>query len=201
MANAMREQRVASGAHRADQIGVHHREWWESSWLLLALLGALVVGLLAFWAYGRSRARAPEMGSTNVTAPESPRMTEPEAPMAPAPAVGTAEGMVCDTITLHFDSNAASIGAEDRGSIESLSECLKANPSQMVRVEGRADPREFAEQNTALAQSRAETVASELTSNGVPSSQLSVVTSETTCSEEDESCWQQDRSVTIAPIR
>jgi peptidoglycan-associated lipoprotein len=206
MAEALRESRLSgAGRHRADEIGVHHREWWESAWPLLALLAALAVGLLAFWAYGRSRATAPDLRTT-VNEPARPEMNAPapEAPKGPmmgAPGVAAGTDIACDAVTIHFDSNGSTLGSDGKGSTETLAECLKANPHQSVRLEGRADPRESLSEDNALAQKRAEAVASELTSLGVPASQISVITSATTCSDADESCWQQDRSVTVVPLR
>jgi peptidoglycan-associated lipoprotein len=121
--------------------------------------------------------------------------------MMGAPGVAAGTDVACDAVTIHFDSNGSTLGSDDRGSVETLAECLKDNPKQSVRLEGRADPRESLARDSAIAQMRAEAVASELTSLGVPASQISVITSATTCSEADESCWQQDRSVTVVPLR
>jgi outer membrane protein OmpA-like peptidoglycan-associated protein len=203
MAEAIRGSRPSgAGRHRADEIGVHHREWWESAWPLLALLAALAVGLLAFWAYGRSRATAPDLRTT-VNEPARPEMNAPApgGPMMGAPGIAGGTDVVCDAVTIHFDSNGSTLDEGDKGSIETLAECLKSNPDQSVRLEGRADPRESLSRDSAIAQARAEAVASELTSLGVPASQISVITSATTCSESDEECWQQDRSVTVVPLR
>lgn len=202
MAEAIRGDRPRGvGRHRADEIGVHQREWWESAWPLLALLAAVAVGLLAFWAYGRSRATAPDIRTT--TSETGPGMNSPgsEAPLMGAPALAPGTDVSCEAVTIHFESNGYMLGEDGKGSTETLAECLKANPNQSVRIEGRADPRESLSSATSLAKQRAESVASELKAQGVPDSQISVITSASTCSDADESCWQQDRTVTIVPLR
>jgi outer membrane protein OmpA-like peptidoglycan-associated protein len=79
MADVIREQRLPFGAHRADEIRVHHLGFWQSSGPLLALLGVLGLGLLALWAYQCSRAaRIPEVERTITppTLPDMPKMPE-----------------------------------------------------------------------------------------------------------------------------
>jgi hypothetical protein len=172
-----------AGRHRADEIGVHERAWWESAWPLLVLLAVLVLGLLAFWAFGRSRVSAPAVGTG----------TTPERPYAAAPGAD----MDCRSSTIDFEQDGSALDKDDYDEITSIAECLKRNPKQSVRLEGRADPRETLAGHTTLAQERAEGVAEELRSLGVDPGQVSTMASATTCSEADDACFEQDRSVTI----
>ena len=194
MANAYRDRDIAGGSrHRADEIGVHHRQWWESSGLLIALLAAVALGLLAFWALRRDDSRA------SVTARETPTM-RPEAPMAAAPAAGVMADNQCEQVTILFSSNATAVGMEESESLEYLADCLKQNPEQKVRIEGRADPQESLDRNSSLPEMRAGAVADELDSLGVPRSQITIIRGDANCSADDEACWQQDRSVTVVPL-
>ncbi len=172
-----------AGRHRADEIGVHERAWWESAWPLLALLAVLVLGLLAFWAFGRSRVSAPAAGTG----------MGPERPYAAAPGAA----MECRSSTIGFEQDDSALDKDDHDEIVTIAECLKQNPEQSVRLEGRADPRETLAGYSALAQSRADAVADELRSLGVDPGQVSTIVSATTCSEADEACFEQDRSVMI----
>jgi outer membrane protein OmpA-like peptidoglycan-associated protein len=169
--------------HRADEIGVHERKWYESAWLPLALLAVLAVVAIAFMTFGRSRMSAPTIGTS----------TQPQTPLAAAPGMGTA----CRSSTIYFERDLSVLGRDDYDEIRVLGDCLKQNPSHKVMLEGRADPRETLAGYNTLAQSRADAIADELMSLGVSSGQIITVVSAATCSESDESCFEQDRSVTF----
>ncbi len=103
----------------------------------------------------------------------------------------------CDPATLRFSAGSSAISATDRGAIQALASCLKANPDSKVRLEGRAGSVEGPE----LAQSRAEVIGRELRARGVPSAQFSVGTGAAVCSEATDACEQTNRSVTAVPQR
>jgi len=105
----------------------------------------------------------------------------------------------CTQTTIHFTRNAATLGADDKVAVRQLADCMKMNPSQTVRLEGRADASEI-QTNAAIAQERADTLARELRALGVPASQYNVTTSATTCNEETDTCWQVNRSATAVPL-
>src|SRR5688500_13550992 len=75
--------------HRADEIRLHHEERGPAGWLLalLAVLAAIVVGLIAY--RGLRRERAPEMEraipAVEAPAVETPAVETPPAPMAAPP--------------------------------------------------------------------------------------------------------------------
>ena len=73
---------------------------------------------------------------------------------------------------------------------------MKRWTSTQVTVEGHADSRGSAEYNLALGTRRAESVKSYLVNLGVPAARLTVISKgkeQPVCTEENESCWQQNR--------
>lgn len=103
----------------------------------------------------------------------------------------------CDAATLSFGANSATIASSDRGALQALASCLKANPTAKVRLQGHAS----AAEGTVLAQSRAEAVGRALRAKGVPSAQFSVGVVEAICVEPTESCELKNRSVLAVPLR
>jgi len=73
---------------------------------------------------------------------------------------------------------------------------MKRWTSTQVTVEGHCDSRGSSEYNLALGSRRADAVKSYLTSLGVPGSRITVVSKgkeQPFCSDDSESCWQQNR--------
>jgi peptidoglycan-associated lipoprotein len=73
---------------------------------------------------------------------------------------------------------------------------LASYPSQRLRIEGHADERGSQEYNLALGDRRARAAEDFLSSMGIPSSQLTVISygkERPVCSDETESCWQRNR--------
>jgi hypothetical protein len=103
----------------------------------------------------------------------------------------------CDPATLNFATGSTSLTAGDRASLASLATCLKGDAARKVRLEGRANPNE----GTLLARGRADAIARELRSRGVPASQFSVGVASAVCTESTEACAQRNRSVTATPVR
>lgn len=204
--------------HRADEIHIHHRPQ-KRSWWPYALLGLLAVGLLAIWSYARRHrpvveARAPvEKIAPAIPAP--PPVEEPPAPKAPIAAPpaeepeatspesgamaeetepGAAAAGGCSQEFL-FAVNETALNAENKRMLASFADCLKANPSESVVLEGRADPRGSAEYNEGLARGRAQSVADGLSALGVSSDSVTTGIGDQLCSEATETCWQKNRSV------
>jgi peptidoglycan-associated lipoprotein len=83
-----------------------------------------------------------------------------------------------------------------RGTLGKDVEWLKKWTSTKIMVEGHADSRGTNEYNLALGERRADAVRDYLVSLGVPTDRITIVSKgeeQPFCSEESESCWQQNR--------
>jgi peptidoglycan-associated lipoprotein len=99
-----------------------------------------------------------------------------------------------------FDLDESDIRDDGRAALQKDADWLKkwggVAPGLQVTVEGHCDSRGSAEYNLALGSRRAEAVKTYLTNLGVPVTRLTVVSKgkeQPFCSEESESCWQQNR--------
>ncbi len=73
---------------------------------------------------------------------------------------------------------------------------MKRWTSTQITVEGHCDSRGSAEYNLALGTRRADAVKAFLVSQGIPAGRVTVVSKgkeQPACSEENETCWQQNR--------
>jgi peptidoglycan-associated lipoprotein len=91
-----------------------------------------------------------------------------------------------------------------RDDVNVIREILANYPSQKLMIEGHTDERGSAEYNLGLGDRRAHAVQEFLASMGIPGPQLAVVSygkEKPVCTQETESCWQQNRRahVTAAP--
>jgi len=91
-----------------------------------------------------------------------------------------------------------------RDDVNVIREILADYPSQRLIIEGHTDERGSAEYNLGLGDRRAHAVQEFLSSMGIPGPQLAVVSygkEKPVCTQETESCWQQNRRahVTAAP--
>ncbi len=106
----------------------------------------------------------------------------------------------CAEATVHFATDTTALSADDKIAIRQLADCLRANPSQTVRLEGRAAPSEL-QTNEALAHARAQTLALELSALGVPPAQYSVTVGAPACTDGTEACLEQSRTAAAIPER
>jgi outer membrane protein OmpA-like peptidoglycan-associated protein len=202
--------------HRADEIHVHRQR--RSVGLLLALLALIAIGLIAFWALQRDRdvELSPDVGiprlekprleiaTPDVPAPSQPGMAPQMSPAAadvPAAAAENADGACPKEMVLHFTSNASKLREAEVSRVESIANCMKADPEMTARLEGRADPSGSSDHNQALALGRAQTVKQRLVELGVPESRLTVVVRGQDCEEATAACLQRNRSVTVISRR
>jgi peptidoglycan-associated lipoprotein len=140
------------------------------------------------------------------TKPETPPPPPPPPP-APQPAAPTedeifakktlqelnAEKPLTD-VFFAFDSVA--LMEEARASIQKNLEWLKRWPSTKIMIEGHADSRGTNEYNLALAERRSAAVRDYLASLGLTADRVTIVSKgeeQPFCTEEIESCWQQNR--------
>ena len=96
----------------------------------------------------------------------------------------------------YFDFDSYTIKPEFQSLIDGHARFLKANTQRRISIEGHTDERGGREYNLALGNRRATVVKEYLVSLGVPSGRIAVVSKgkeQPFCTEESESCWQQNR--------
>ena len=95
-----------------------------------------------------------------------------------------------------FDLDKSEIRDDAKPRLQKDADWMKKWTSTQISVEGHCDSRGSAEYNLALGSRRANAVKEYLTNLGVPAGRLTVVSKgkeQPLCSEEGESCWQQNR--------
>ncbi len=176
----------------------------------LASLVALTFAVAVFAAgcHKKVPAPAPAPPPPPPAAPATPPPPPPPAPRpAPAPAPLTEDQIFAqkslDQLNaekplddVYFELDQSTIRDEARASLQKDADWLKKWTSTQVTVEGHCDSRGSSEYNLALGSRRADSVKDYLVSLGVPTGRLSVVSKgkeQPFCTEESESCWQQNR--------
>jgi peptidoglycan-associated lipoprotein len=148
-----------------------------------------------------------------VTPPATtPRTPPPPAAPPPPPAVASPAPLTEEEIfnrksldqlnaekplgDVFFELDKSDISAEGRSALQRDADWMKKWTRTVITVEGHADSRGSSEYNLALGDRRAKAVKDYLTSLGIATGRLSVVSKgkeQPFCSEETESCWQQNR--------
>ena len=173
---------------------------------------ALLCSALTVAACGKKTPPAVTPTPPPVAAP-APEPTKPAPPPAPAPAPAPApraltedeifakitvdelnkQGVLADAF---FALDSVELNPESRGTIQKNSEYMKRRMSTKIMVEGHADSRGTNEYNLALAERRAGAVRDYLVSLGIAADRITIVSKGEEapfCTEESESCWQQNR--------
>lgn len=117
-----------------------------------------------------------------------------------AQALGSSSKPDLSKHSVYYDYNQAMIKPEYQGVIDNWSKYLLANPTVRVQLQGNTDERGTRDYNVALGERRAESVASALQAEGVPASQMTVISfgkERPVCTEHDEACWWQNRRTDI----
>jgi peptidoglycan-associated lipoprotein len=173
---------------------------------------AITTIALTAGACGKKPPAAPVPPPAPAPAPPAPEPTKPTPPPAPAPPPPAAKtptedevfaamslddlnkkGVLGDTF---FALDSTELNQESRGAIQKNSDYMKRWKTTKVLVEGHADSRGTNEYNLALAERRAAAVRDYLVSLGVTADRVTVVSKGEEapfCTEEAESCWQQNR--------
>jgi peptidoglycan-associated lipoprotein len=95
-----------------------------------------------------------------------------------------------------FDLDRADIRDDARAPLQKNADWIKKWSSTAVSIEGHCDSRGSAEYNLALGTRRANAVKEYLVNLGVPANRIAVISKgkeQPFCTEENESCWQQNR--------
>jgi len=130
------------------------------------------------------------------SAPAPPAVLAPpaSAPVSPAPPKEYRPNAALKGI--HFDFDKSNVRSGDVRVLDASSVYLKANPDQLVLIEGNCDERGTGEYNLALGERRAKAAQSYLVAQGIPASQITVVSygnERPICTEKTEACWSQNR--------
>ena len=172
---------------------------------------ALLTVAVAVGACGKKPAPAPPTpppAAAPAAEPTRPAPPPPPPAAAPAPAKTLSEEEIFANMTLDelnkkgvladafFALDSTEIDAEARAALQKNAEYLKRWTSTRIMVEGHADSRGTNEYNLALAERRAGAVRDYLVSLGIPADRITIVSKGEEapfCTEETESCWQQNR--------
>ena len=98
--------------------------------------------------------------------------------------------------TVYFDLDESTIRDDAKPLLQRDADWMKRWTSTQVTVEGHCDSRGSSEYNLALGTRRATSVKDYLVSLGVPANRVTIVSKgkeQPVCSEDGESCWQQNR--------
>ena len=140
-------------------------------------------------------------------APPPPPSPPPPPTRAPAPAPLTEEEIFARKSLaqlnserplddVFFDLDKSEIRADARSPLQKDADWMKRWTSTQVSIEGHCDSRGSSEYNLALGSRRGNAVKDYLVNLGVPATRLTVVSKgkeQPFCSDENESCWQQNR--------
>jgi len=122
----------------------------------------------------------------------------PVAPTAPPPAadMGSEAAFHQNVQDIFFDYDSYDLRPDASTSVTQAASYLAAHPSIKVIIGGYCDDRGSAEYNLALGENRANSARAALVSAGVSSNRLRVISygkEKQFCTDETESCWQQNR--------
>jgi peptidoglycan-associated lipoprotein len=97
---------------------------------------------------------------------------------------------------VYFDYDKYALRTADAATADRDAAFLKSHPGLKVLIEGHCDDRGSEEYNLALGESRAQSLKQALIQDGVDASRVKVVSDgeeKPFCSEENDSCWQENR--------
>jgi peptidoglycan-associated lipoprotein len=149
----------------------------------------------------------PPVAEARPTPPPPPPAPPPPPPAVPAPAPLSEEEIFARKSLeqlnaerplgdVYFDLDKSDIRDDARSILQRDADFMKRWTSTIVTVEGHCDSRASAEYNLALGSRRAAAVKDYLVNLGIAPSRVTVVSKgkeQPFCSEENESCWQQNR--------
>jgi peptidoglycan-associated lipoprotein len=131
-------------------------------------------------------------------APVAPPTAAPAPAPAPAPPKEYRNNAALKQIFFAFDK--ADIRPDDAQTLAASAAYLKANPNQLLLIEGHCDERGTSEYNLALGERRAKAAMTFLVSNGVEASRITTISygkERPVCTEKNEACWSKNRNDTF----
>ena len=170
----------------------------------------MLAGALTAGACGKKKVETAPPPPATAPAPEPTKPTPPPPPPPAPPAAPRAlteeelfakttldelnkKGVLSDVF---FALDSTELSQDARGAIQKNGEYLKRWTTTKIMVEGHADSRGTNEYNLALAERRAGAVRDYVVSLGIPADRVTIVSKGEEapfCTEEAESCWQQNR--------
>jgi peptidoglycan-associated lipoprotein len=97
---------------------------------------------------------------------------------------------------VYFDFDKYNIRPNDAKTLDADAAWLKANPNNLVLIEGHCDERGTNEYNLALGERRAKAAMNYLVAQGVQASRITIISygkERPVCTEKNEACWAQNR--------
>jgi len=129
-------------------------------------------------------------------APAPPPPAPAPAP-APAPMVKPSEFAPNPNLkTVYFDFDKYDIRPNDAKTLDGDAAWLKANPNNLLLIEGHCDERGTNEYNLALGEKRAKAAMNYLVAQGVQASRITIISygkERPVCTEKNEACWSKNR--------
>jgi peptidoglycan-associated lipoprotein len=146
-------------------------------------------------------AAAPAPAPTPAPTPAPPPGAAPVPRPAPATPRAPKEYSLNPNLkAIHFDFDKSDIRPGDAKILDGNAAYLKANPSQIILIEGHCDERGTNEYNLALGERRARTTLNYLVAQGVPANRITTVSygeERPLCTEKTETCWAENRRATF----
>lgn len=134
-------------------------------------------------------------------APVAPPVVVPApAPAPPPPAPPKEYRLNAALKQIFFNFDKADIRPGDAQILAASAAYLKANPNQLVLIEGHTDERGTAEYNLALGERRAKAAMNFLVSSGIEASRITTISygkERPSCTERNEACWSKNRNDTF----
>jgi len=97
---------------------------------------------------------------------------------------------------IYFDFDKAVIRKDDAKVLDSSADYLKANPNELLLVEGHCDERGTNEYNLALGERRAKAAMTYLVGKGIDASRITLISygkERPVCAEKTQACWARNR--------
>lgn len=142
---------------------------------------------------------APAPAPAPLAAPTpAPVVAAPVAPPTPAPTPAPPKEYMpnANLKRIHFDFDKSVIRPDDAKILDASAAWLKANPNQLVLIEGHCDERGTSEYNLALGDRRARAATNYLVAQGIAADRMTMISygeERPVCQERTEACWAQNR--------